>query len=273
MANRNIKAIVCPNCGKLINGDAESCMHCGMKNPGGRRWESPFRQLFKGKLDVIQKITYLCIGLYVIALLLDPSYMFKSSGFFGLLAPSPMVLYRLGAAGTYAMAAGKWWSLVTAIYLHGGLLHILFNLLWIRQIGPVVEELYGSSRFMLIFTYSGVLGFIASNLFHVPLTIGASGSIFGLLGALVFYGRHRGGVFGEAIFRQVMTWAVMLFIFGFLFPGINNYAHGGGFIGGYLAAQLLGYNERKHETQAHRTASTVTVIGTVVCFVLAFVVG
>ncbi len=273
MTDRTIKAIICPGCGKLINGNSEICMHCGMKNPGRRRWESPFRQLFRGHLDIIQKISYLCIGLYIISLLLDPGYIFKARGIFGLLSPNPVILYKLGMTGTYAMAEGKWWTLITAIYLHGGLLHILFNVLWIRQLGPVVAELYGTSRFFLIFTVSGVLGFILSNVVGVSFTIGASGSIFGLLGALVFYGRHRGGVFGEAIFRQVISWAFFLFIFGFMFSGINNWAHGGGFIGGYLAAQLFGYNEHHLETRAHHTASTVVAIGTVACFVLAILFG
>jgi rhomboid protease GluP len=98
--------------------------------------------------------------------------------------------------GSYAMARGRFWTLITAIYLHGSLLHIVFNLLWIRQLGPAVEELFGTSRLILIFTFSGVAGFIISNLVGIQFTIGASGSIFGLLGALIYYGRHCGGVFG-----------------------------------------------------------------------------
>ena len=114
-------------------------------------------------------------------------------------APSNRALWAFGAAGAIPWQAGHWWTLLTAIYLHGGLLHILFNVLWIRQLGPEVEELYGPARLVVIFTVSGVAGFVASNAFGVPFTIGASGSIFGLLGAMVAFGQKRGGAFGAAV--------------------------------------------------------------------------
>jgi len=90
---------------------------------------------------------------------------------------------------------GYWWTIFTAIYLHGGLLHILFNVLWIRQLGPAVEEIYGPARLVIIFTVAGAAGFVASNMFNVWFTVGASGSIFGLLGAIIAYARKRGGAF------------------------------------------------------------------------------
>lgn len=265
-----IKAIICPNCGKLINGDAEKCIHCGLKNPGRRSSNLFLKEIFSSNIGIIRKITYLCIGLFVLSLLLDPSYILKASGFWNFLSPNPYILFRLGATGSFAVT-GYWWTLITAIFLHGNFLHILFNLLWIRQIGTNVEELFGTSRFILIFLISGIVGFILSNIVGIQLTIGASGSIFGLLGALIFYGRHRGGVFGEAIFRQVMSWAVLLFIFGFLFSGINNWAHAGGFIGGYFSAQFLGYNELKLETRALQTASLVATISVLISFLLVLI--
>jgi rhomboid protease GluP len=101
---------------------------------------------------------------------------------------------------------------------------------------------------VLIFTIAGVVGFMASNLVGIPFTIGASGSVFGLLGAVVYYGRSRGGAFGTAIFQQTLQWTVIGFMFGFFMTGINNWAHGGGFVGGYLTAMLLGYTEKRRET-------------------------
>src|SRR5207244_9267799 len=134
--------------------------------------------------------------------------------------------------GALAWAAGRWWTLVTAIYLHGGLLHILFNVLWIRQLGPAVEQLFGPARLAVIFTVAGAAGFAVSNYAGVPFTIGASGSIFGLLGAMVAYGRQRGGVFGSMVLRQYGQWALVLFVFGVLMAGVNNPAHAGGLAGG-----------------------------------------
>ena len=103
----------------------------------------------------------------------------------------------------------------------------------------------------------------------VRLTIGASGSIFGLLGALVFYGRDRGGSFGIALYQQFLGWAAILFVFGFLWPNVNNWAHAGGFVGGYLIARLVGYKEKKTETRVHRNVAVLTVILVIFSFVKA----
>lgn len=265
--NRNRGAIICPNCGKLINANAKECIHCGYKNPG-RKGFNPISQYLN--VEFIQLITIFCVVIFIFSILLDPSNLFKQHGLLNLLAPSTYILDKLGMTGSYAMKHGRWWTLITAIYLHGSLLHILFNVLWIRHLGPVVEDFFSSSRLIIIFTISGVAGFFVSNIMGISFTIGASGSIFGLLGALIYYGRNRGGVFGEAIFRQLMGWAILLFIFGFLMSGINNFAHGGGFIGGYLSAKILGYNEKKPETLLHKNLAAITIIITIISFILAF---
>lgn len=267
--NKIKKAIICPNCGKLISANAEECYNCGLKNPGRFGLGSFVQKIFHGNIGFVQAVSYLCIGLYVISLLIDPRAILQSAhGFLSILSPSGKSLYILGMTGSPFMAAGRWWTLITAIYLHGGLLHIIFNVLWIRQLGPMVESFFGTSRLILIFTISGVAGFILSNAMGIQFTIGASGSIFGLLGALIYYGRARGGVFGQQVYRQLLTWAAILFMFGFFFPGINNYAHLGGFVAGYLSANLLGYQERKSETAGHRKLAGLTIGLTALAFIL-----
>ena len=259
MAERTARAILCPNCGKLVSATAEECIHCGMKNPG--RWHNVplMKKLLGGQISYVRGIMIVCIVLYIIALLIDPSALFRVRGIFQLLSPSGLALYLLGMTGSVAIAEGKWWTIITAMYLHGGLLHIFFNLLWIRQLGPVVEELFGSSRFFLIFTLSGMFGFIVSNAFGIRFTIGASGAIFGLLGAVIFYGRHRGGAFGTHIYRQTIQWVVILFLLGFMMDVVNNFAHAGGFIGGYVAALLLKYQEIQPETLWHRRLALLSL--------------
>jgi rhomboid protease GluP len=133
----------------------------------------------------------------------------------------------------------------------------------------MVGELYGRSRLILIFTAGGVLGFVVSNGVGVPFTIGASGAIFGLLGAMVCYGRSRGGTFGVAILRQYGQWALVLFVLGFLMAGVNNFAHAGGFAGGYLAAAALGHSDRKPERGAHQLAAAAIIALTALGFALA----
>ncbi len=270
MADKNIKAILCPRCGKLVSANAEACIHCGMKRPGRWRGIPLIQSILGGKLSYVDGIVSAAVILYVVSLLIDPRAIFQIRGIFDILSPSGIVLYLLGMTGSGAMAEGRWWTLFTAIYLHGSLLHILFNVLWIRQLGPVVEDLFGASRFFVIFTAAGVIGFVVSNMFGVAYTIGASGSIFGLLGAVIFYGRHRGGSFGFHIYRQTMQWAVILFLFGFFMSGINNFAHAGGFVGGYLTAMLLGYRELKPETLLHRRMALAALGLTGLSFLIVF---
>ena len=243
-----------------------------MKNPNLWGLTGYLRKIFGGQMSFIQIISSVCIVLYVISLLLDPSTILRPHSFLDFLGPSNHSLFRLGATGTFPMSRGYWWSVITAIYLHGGLLHIFFNIYWLRQLGPPVEEFFGVSRSFLIFTVSGVLGFIVSNYFGIPFTIGASGSNFGLLGALIYYGKKRGGTFGTAVYRQMGQLAIVFFIMGFLFPGINNFAHAGGFIGGLTAAAILGFSEMKREILIHHLLALGAVAITVFAFLLALFV-
>jgi rhomboid protease GluP len=143
---------------------------------------------------------------------------------------------------------GRWWTILSASWLHAGVLHILFNVMWIRQLAPAVAELYGPGRTVIAYTVAGVCGFLASTLagqylwFMPPilrgagLTVGASASIFGLLGALVYYGRRSGS---SLVHGQAMSWAVTMFLFGLIMPGVDNFAHAGGFVGGFVAGRLM----------------------------------
>ncbi len=269
MINRKTEgSIVCPSCGRLISVAAKECVYCGRKNPG--LWGyGPLIQKYLGTGSMVPLVTGASIVLYVFALLIDPMAIFKMRGIFSLLSPSMGALDALGMTGTYAMSHGRWWTLITAVYLHGGVLHILFNMLWLKQLGYMVEQIYGSSRSFLIFTIAGVVGFVASNALGIQFTIGASGSIFGLLGALVYYGKRRGGVFGSALYRQVGTWTIILFLFGFLMPAVNNLAHAGGFVGGLFAAWIFGYQEISEEKQGHKLAALGVALLTLVSFAFA----
>ena len=259
---------LCYKCGKLNRVDAPVCFYCGARAPGLWGFGSSIGGLARG-LDWSRAVIALCVVAYVASLLLDLPAAMRMRGVFNFLSPSSAALNTLGMTGAYAWAHGRWWTLVSAIYLHGGLLHLVFNLFWVRQLAPEVEELFGRSRLTVIFTAGGVLGFLVSDLWGVPFSVGASGAIFGLLGALVSYGRTRGGAFGVAIMRQYGHWALILFILGFLMPGVNNMAHAGGFAGGYLAGALLGSRERRPERPADDLAAGAVILLTVVSFALA----
>ena len=214
-------------------------------------------------------VTATCVVLYVASLVADPGALLRPRGLFAIFSPSVAALGMLGASGSFPWALGYWWTVFTAIYLHGGLLHIAFNLLWIRQLGPAVEEIYGPSRLVVIFTVAGVAGFAASIAMGNALTVGASGSIFGLLGAIVAFGRKRGGHIGTMVFRQYGQWALILFILGFLMPGVDNWAHAGGFAAGFVTGLVLSLAEHQAETPVDRLLAGLAVGVTILGFALA----
>ena len=269
MFRKTSGSILCPSCGRLTNADARECLVCGRRNPGMWGFAAPLHALFRRR-RFVDVITVACIGLYVLTLLMDPTGALRANSPFNLFAPSVRALLDAGATGTVPWNLGRWWTVVTAIYLHGGVLHILFNVMWIRQLGPAVEDLYGPSRFVVIFTVAGVAGFVASNYAGYGLTIGASGSIFGLLGAMVAFGQKRGGAFGAMVLRQYGQWAVLLFVLGFFMDGVNNVAHAGGFAGGLAAGLTLALAERRAETGVDQLLAAVCIGVTVLGFALAF---
>jgi len=268
MFGRPTRTIVCPSCGRLTRADASECLVCGRRRPGAWGLTSSLQKLFRSG-GVTDAITVACIALYVASLVADPLGALRPRGPLDLLAPTSRALDMLGMTGAFAWAEGRWWTLLTAVYLHGNLLHILFNVLWIRQLGPAVEDVYGPARLFVIYTAAGVLGFVASNAIGVPFTIGASGAIFGLLGAMVAYGRRRGGTFGGLVLRQYGQWALVLFILGFFMSGVNNLAHAGGFIGGLATGWVLSLAERRAETFYDQLLAGALAVLTIAGFALA----
>jgi len=239
----------------LISRDEPACPYCGLKSPG--IWWKNGR--FSAVLADPDRLVVLIIGanvvMYALALMFNPGGMKLAFDPMSFLAPSNRSLLLLGGTGALPiLELQRWWSLLTANYLHGGLLHLVFNMLALRQLGPLATQEYGPYRMVIIYTISGVAGFSLSCLAGVPLTIGASAAICGLIGAMIYYGKSRGGVYGEAIYHQIGGWAIAIIVFGFLVPGIDNWGHGGGILSGVVLAYLLGYQERRRETLAHRLA-------------------
>jgi rhomboid protease GluP len=178
-------------------------------------------------------------------------------------SPGSRSLILLGATGTIPIDdLHRWWTIISAGYLHGGILHILFNMLAFRQLGHVVVEEYGVYRMIILYTLGSVIGFLVSYLAGVKLTIGASAAVTSLIGAVLYYGKSRGGPYGQAIFRQIGGWAVGIFLFGLLVPGINNWAHGGGILAGAGLGFLLKYGERKRENLFHKFLAGVCMVVT-----------
>ena len=115
----------------------------------------------------------------------------------------------------------------------------------------------------VIYTLGGIFGFWVSCLAGVPFTIGASAAVCALIGSLLYYGKSRGGTYGAAVYREVTGWIVGLALFGFLVPGINNWGHGGGIVGGVILGMVLKYNEKGRETLLHRILALLCVVVTI----------
>lgn len=255
--------MLCPRCRRLIGSDESTCSWCGARRPAGL-WG--FTAWTRGALAgdwLVRGIIAANVAYYLLSLVLG-SHSGLSANPLSLLAPDQMSLLLLGASGTIPIDRfGEVLSLLTANYLHGGLLHILFNMIALRQIAPWTTREYGPSRMFIIYTMGGVAGYLVSYLAGVPFTIGASAAVCSLIGALLYFGRSRGGAYGAAVFREVSGWVVGLVLFGLMMPGINNWAHGGGIAGGVLLGMILGYEERRQETTVHRIAALLCAVATV----------
>lgn len=219
---------------------------------------------------MIKVIIAINVGMYLLSILFNPRSVGLSPNPLTFLAPSGLSLELLGATGLVPIGEyHRYWTLISASYLHGGILHIVFNMLAFRQLGSLVSREFGLYRMFAIYTLSGVFGYWISYVFNVYWTIGASASIFGLVGAILYYGKSRGGVYGSALYKQISMWVVFLFIFGFLFPGINNWGHGGGMLAGIGLGFLLGYQEKRRENLFHKLLAGACVLVTLVVLVWA----
>lgn len=137
--------------------------------------------------------------------------------------------------------SGEWYRLITAGYLHTQFLHVLMNMVGLFNIGPIVEEIYGTRRMFALYTVATIVGFTFSAMWSPGVrSLGASAGIFGLLGALIAYGMHSKSFVARHLQTQCLMNAGIGFIMGGLMPMIDNAAHLGGLIGGFGVAYVAG---------------------------------
>ena len=262
-------SVVCASCGSLVGVNDEQCYSCGRRNPG--LWGyAPLLRRLGNDLGFVPMIVYSCSALYVTAVLLTLSRggdVMGGGSPLGFLAPADAIQFAFGASGAYPVFGyGRWWTVLSAAWLHASILHIAMNMLWVKNLGPATADLYGGPRMVIIYTAGSVVGFVLSSflglfnlpLFGAPYTVGASAPIFGLLGALMYYGRRSGS---SLVHAEAKGYAVAFFVFGLIFPGVDNAAHLGGFIGGYGAGMLM--DPLKPERVNHMVGALACLVATV----------
>ena len=204
------------------------------------------------------------IVLFVTALLIAPQSVNTSLNPMAFLSPGTGVLFKLGASGTLPVFSDdRWWTLITANYLHGSLLHLLFNVSALRSVGKITVEIFAPSRFFLIYFLGGIAGMAASSLAGIPLTLGASGAICALIGSMSYddWRAHKGNL--RMRIASVGVWVVFLVAIGLLMPNVNNWAHAVGFGSGFFLGFCFWPRVTQKEKTLFRVAAIVSMLATI----------
>ncbi len=230
---------MCPNCRAFITTSDRICPYCNEAVAPRAARERSSGPILGGFIPHAQFCTVIILVINI-GLYLATSLVSMNSGRGSAMNIDVQTLFDFGAKYGPAIRAGQWWRLVTANFLHGGLLHIGMNMWVLFDIGAAVEELFGAARMIVIYFVAGVLGFYFSTLWNpgVP-SVGASAALFGLVGAMLALGiRHRSAI-GNQIRSVYMRYVIYMLLFSLL-PGIDMAAHIGGLIGGFSLAWVAG---------------------------------
>ncbi len=226
------KLVMCQACRALIEASAKTCPLCGRESVPPARISSASLTESGNFFSLV----ILTINIVLFVLMSIVEVRNGGSGDSFIKSASGGVLNDFGALVPSLVRSGQWWRLVTFNFLHIGLMHLIFNSSALFYIGPQVEGIFGSQKFVFAYVATGIGSGIASLLFLPSGTAGASGAIFGLIGLMAVYGYRLGGSFGRVLMRQMLLWAGIGIMIGF-FIGANNVAH----VGGFAAGAALGF--------------------------------
>ncbi len=229
------KPRVCFSCGRLVGAAEKVCSYCGASQAAFS--VSVFKRVALVVIPAENPVTYALLFanlLFFAVAYVNSVQAGAMKGLFG--GIDGEVLYQLGAKFGAAVIAGEYWRLVMPIFLHGSILHFGLNSFVLWQVGPQVEELFGSPRFLFLYLATGVASFVASTWWYGPagLSVGSSGAVFGLIGILISYISQRPS-FASEYRASLIRWVIFILVIGIFF-GSDNAAH----IGGLLAGMALG---------------------------------
>jgi len=237
---------LCPACGTLVGSTATRCHQCGASLTFSMAAAS--RSLSR-LLPATSPATYGILSLSCLLYLVSLLWTMRISGFeaptgggvfalFNLGGINGEVLGRMGASLPLVGNLAEPWRFVTAVFLHGSIMHIAFNMWVLMDIGPQIEELYGSARYFFIYVATGIGGYALSS-FMGNFSVGGSGALLGLVGVLLAMtmGRRSAGM--QMLRSQLIKWLIYIAIWGLVFRGIDNFAHLGGFVSGFVLGKIM----------------------------------
>jgi rhomboid protease GluP len=244
--NEQPRPKLCPACRTLVGAGATRCHNCGasMRFSMAAASQSLGRYLPQTSPVTYAILTASCL-LFLVSLLKTMNQTGFQSGGGGLSSLLDLggidgqILLRMGASLPWPVDAVEPWRLVTAVFLHGSILHILFNMWVLMDIGPQIEELYGSARYLFIYVVTGIGGYILSSLMG-HFSVGGSGALLGLIGVMLAMtmGRRAAGM--QMLRQSLIRWLIYIAVLGVLMHGtIDNWAHAGGLATGFLLGKIL----------------------------------
>ena len=260
---------LCPACGALVGIHATRCHQCGTNLRFSLAAMSKgLAGVFGGRAPMTTGIVTVNVILFAVELM-GTMQAGKGGGLAILWGMNGETLVRLGACyGPSIFIGREWYRLVTAMFLHGGLIHIAFNMMVLMDLGPMVEEVYGSARFLFLYVVSGIASFAVSAFAKglASFSIGASGAILGLIGLLIAITSRRGGLFMKELRSRLISWVVTIFAMGLLFSGLrtDNWAHFGGLAAGFLLGKLFADRQPEAGSERRRAYALGWIAGAVV---------
>ena len=179
-----------------------------------------------------------------------------------------ITLRLFGANFRPLVQAGQVWRLATSMFLHIGLVHLVVNMYSLLIIGRQMEGFLGRWKFLAVYLGSGILGSLLSVVVHTSISAGASGAIFGLLGSLLYFGYHYRLYLGTVLKTQVIPIILLNLLIGFMVPGIDNFCHIGGLVGGYLLTMIVGVPGKTKKSDRINGAIVLTLLVAFLCYML-----
>jgi rhomboid protease GluP len=244
---------LCPACGSLVGVTATRCHQCGTSLTFSLAAVTKKLSSVTGLTSPVSTV-FLGLNFFLFAIQLMFTIQAGEAGGFNILwHMNGISSYRLGMNYGPAIFFGhQWWRLITAMFLHGGLIHIGFNMMALMQFGPALEELYGSPRFLFLYTITGAVGFFFSAL-RGHFSLGASGALLGIMGAILAITTKRGGAYMRDLRSRLISSLVFLFALGiFGGIGIDNWAHAGGLASGFALGKICADREPANSVEKTR---------------------